>query len=236
MRYVALICLCLLFGFVLGRWGPAEDLRRARSEIQELREGGRGGPSRPSVAVAAREFLQIEATPTKTAEPAGAPAPSTDEPTPAPPPLETNTAAAAESGANTNAPPSMEEQLDKAKELWRTRAELARNSFLQNTEADEQEVVRFDVLIQGMNIRLKSHIDEWVDGIREQEEIRAEDGARLIHALSGDVVLTYDEFDRSFEETWREDSGSDFKLFDFVDPSVADSLTGIEDKLDAFEP
>jgi len=235
MRYVALICFCLFIGFVLGRWGPSDDLRRARAELKQLREGGSpDARSGQSVAVAARGFLQIDEAAVTPAAPGETDSPTGDED--APPAVPATNVTAGTASREERPPASMEEELNKAKELWRTRSELARNSFLENTEADQQQAIRFDVLIEGMNIRLKNHIDQWAVEMEGREAIRAEDGARLIHALSGDVVLTYDEFDRSFPEGWREDAGMEFKIFDFIDPSVADSLTGIEEKLDAFDP
>ena len=125
----------------------------------------------------------------------------------------------------------MEERIRAAKAGWRVRSDLARNSFLENLGAGEEEANQFDVLIAAMNLRLANTIGNSVDTSGEPEAIGFEHGARLIHELSGAVVLTYDEMDRTLPEDWREATDSEFALSDFIDPSVADPLIDRADKM-----
>jgi hypothetical protein len=118
--------------------------------------------------------------------------------------------------------------------MWTVRADLARNSFLENLDANEQERVRFDVLIEAMNIRLGTTIENWVAGVKERGTVRPEDGARLMHELTGAVVLTYDEMDRGLREGWRDTTKPEFALFDFIDPEVINPLTELEDLENGF--
>lgn len=240
-RTIIITVLCLLFGFLLGRWTPAGELARVRQEMKELKKSRRSGAvSTDSAALAARDFLRID--PSEIPEPGQGDTEVATDPT-----LELGTNEVAEVAGATDPEltpeeaerlrqETMEAQIEKAKELWQVRSELARNSFLQNIRAGEDESLRFDVLIESMNLRINSTIDQWVGQHRQEEMIRAEDGARLLHDLTGAIVLTYDELDRSMPEDWRDESGPEFKLFDFIDPGVADSLVEVEDRMQQFEP
>jgi len=213
------------------------ELQAARSEMAKLRAGQHGASLGVGAAAAAREFLQI--TPAETSaqtdviehsDVAAEDGPEAD------PLVSTNTPPLTAAIADVPQTNDFKEQLEAATKLWDVRANLARNSFLENLNASPDEATRFDVLIEAMNLRLDTHIREWVDGVSEQGVVRAEDGARLIHHLSGAVVITYDEMDRSLPVDWREATDAEFKLFDFIDPSVAEPLVDVEHLMETFEP
>ena len=242
-RIFSITVVCLLLGFLLGRWTPAGELARVREEMKALKKAGRGNLiGSDTAATAARGFLRIDPSevpappPAETEEPGHVhevAASGTDpvEPVPA---ADTNEVAGVDEVAERQE--DFADQMEKAKELWEVRSELARNSFLQNVKADEEATLRFDVLVESMNLRLNNTIEQWVDKVSDQEMIRAEEGARLMHDLTGAIVLTYDEMDRSMPDGWREDSGSEFKLFDFIDPNVAQPLIDVEGRMQQFEP
>jgi hypothetical protein len=123
-----------------------------------------------------------------------------------------------------------EERMEEAIELWTIRSELARNTFLTNTGVNEEEVVRFDVLVEAMNLRIETSIAEWADLLRSEQVMPPEAAARMMNDISGAIVLTYDEMDRAMPPAWREDAGPKFQLFDFIDPRVATPLMGMEDQ------
>lgn len=228
MKQLMLLVVCLLAGYVLGRWTPTTDLYRLRTELQELRDSRRQTGIGLSPGVAAQSFLRIEA-PAPGVDPDLDPEPVVEAgPQPA---AETNLATEAESSQ----PENMEEAVERAKEMWTVRADLARSSFLENLDATEPEQVRFSVLVEAMNMRLAQSIETWADNVRDRGEIRAEDGARLMHEMSGAIVLTYDEMDRGLRESWRETTEPEFALFDFIDPAVADPLVDLEGLEGGFE-
>lgn len=229
-----------MVGFLLGRWTPTQEVGRLKREIEQIQHDQKGRMPPDTAAAAARGFLQISE---EEMQQTGRETPSPDDVVslegetsiPSPSPVQSPLADVTD-GA-TNVPTSnFEADMERAKELWEVRSDLARNSFLQNVDANPQTAVRFDVLVEAMNIRIKDTVDQWVDRHREEELIRAEDGARLLHELTGAIVLTYDELDRSMPDTWREASGPEFKLFDFIDPGVAESLTEVEDRMQGFDP
>jgi hypothetical protein len=54
---------------------------------------------------------------------------------------------------------------------------------------------------------------------------------RMMNDLSGALVLTYDEMDRTLPPGWRESASDEFRLTDMVDPSVAAPMTNVTDKM-----
>ena len=89
-------------------------------------------------------------------------------------------------------------------------------------QASEIEEKDFRVLMDSMNLRIEDCISNWVANVETVGLVRPEDGARLFHELTGIIVLTYDEMDVYLPQDWREATGPEFKLFDFIDPSAAE--------------
>ena len=231
MRILAFICLSILLGFQVGRWGPQQDLIRARKEIKDLQLLAKkgGGGSRGGAMMGVDSLLRIQDRP--------APVASTNT-------VAAGTNAVVAAGVSTNTVDTAEqarrdrrdrrnlrERLDEAKEVWQARSDLARGSFLHNMRATEEQSRDFDVLLAAMNLKMEQRIGNWVETIKEKDVVRPEDGARLMHALTGVVVETYDEFDRKLPPTWREAGGEEFMLFDFVNPSVGEKLIDVESTL-----
>lgn len=215
MRILALIVLCFVLGFVLGRWTPETELQRAKAELAEAKTQARSGGTAGLAGVT--QLLQIDRS-----EPAASPIEA---------PVEvTSTNAPVDEVAPVELAPrkSLAEEIEKASELWNVRRDIAFGSFIDNLDATREEELRFAVLTEAMNIRLQAGISNWVERVETQGVIRPEDGARLFHQLTGDIVLTYDEMGDSFGEGWQERAGDNFKLFDFVDPAVGSRLISIE--------
>jgi hypothetical protein len=227
MRFLALVCLALVFGFLLGRWAPQSDLDHSRREVEELqklvkRGGGRGGGGMMGVDA----LLRLS--------------PPTPAPAPVPPSLATNATAQAE--AEVAPPPepprdnrTLRERLEEAREVWEMRSDLARSSFLNNLHASEVQARDFDVLVAAMNLKMEQRVADWVESVRGKEVIRPEDGARLMHGLIGASLETYDEFDHKLPGNWREEAGEDFMLFDFVNPAVGERLLDVEEAINRGE-
>ena len=122
--------------------------------------------------------------------------------------------------------------MDEAVELWRLRSELARDSFLTRTGMAEEDALRFDVLVEAMNLRIETSIADWATLLESDQVTAPEAAVRMMHDISGALALTYDEMDRSLPAAWRTDAGEAFQLFDFIDPRVATPLIGMEDRFD----
>jgi hypothetical protein len=127
---------------------------------------------------------------------------------------------------------SLEARINEAAELWRMRSDIARNTFISNTDLDEDQAAQFDVLVAAMNMRLQERIESWAEHLQQSEEtIDAETGMRVIGDLTDAMVMTYDEMDRVLPEGWREASGGSVDLTDFIDPTVATPLIEVEEQL-----
>lgn len=245
MRYLAAVVVSLLMGYALGGWSPRVDVRRLEDRVRELeRESRRKGSADASLAGITR-MLNVpregdvrassdrESTPVRRAtlhdrEDETDPAVST----------QSNAAPSLRKDPDSLLAPhrwdemTPEERLDKAVELWSLRSDLARNSFLSNAGADEAQAVRFDVLVEAMNVRIEASLEGWADRLLSKEITPPEAAARMLHDISGAIALTYDEFDRNMPENWRSTAGDEFQMFDLIDPRVATPLIELENEFD----
>lgn len=234
MKIMGAIIFALLVGLVLGGWGPRRDLKEAQREIEELKTqlSKKGGRTAGLEGIAA--LLQV---PDRAERPArqgrgeGA-VPQTS--------AGMNTVSGSDrpgpfSGANgTNGPARVDfrERIKTAADLWKVRRDLARSGFISRVKLTPAEATQVDVIMQAMNVRLEESVARWVDYLKEAEEISPEDGIRMMNELSGVVVTTYDDLDRTLAEDWRDQAGEKFQVFDFINPEVALPLAEVEGIMD----
>lgn len=233
MKALAWIPVALLLGLALGAWPAKHEMRTLREETERLRKEAK---TRSSGAGTLGQLTQIMRIPD--------PAPSSK---PAAAKAAVTNAAAAADGDSTNRPPrrrppfaevrprpgddrSMRERIDAGMEAWRVRSDIARNNFIANTGLDTAQAAQFDVLTQAMNLRLKDRLAKFAEEAKKGKKITPESGARILNDLSGAVVMTYDEMDRTLPE-WRKDGAGRFDMADFIDPSVAEPLIDIEGEI-----
>jgi hypothetical protein len=247
MKAWIIVPFVLLAGLAIGGWGAKTDLAAAKKEVESLREELAKHGRRTGGLNNVTRMLGVD---TKAAR-GGAKRPrATDTPS------NTNTAStasAATTSSNTAsiAEPTvtqpnteedrprrrrhrerdLEKQLEEAYALWETRSSMARATFLDNLRLSDADSAQFDVLMEAMNVRLADSLGRLADDLREGGEMGPEKGIRIANEVTGAFVQTYNEMDRTMPETWRENAGKEFKLFDFVDPYVASPLIGVEDKL-----
>jgi hypothetical protein len=216
--------LALLLGLVLGSYGPRSDLRQARARIKELeRKAGRQESSAGKMQ-AVKTMLQVKdseisaarSKPRKIFRPPSPPQPI---------PLETSEARA------TNAPPRMGRNIAEAAELWSTRVEMSRNSFIGNLGLNPQQTAMFDGITAVMNAQLEERIGKWAESLKQKDEMSSEDGIRMMTELGGVLTKTYDEMDQALPPGWRDKAGSEFQLVNFIDPAVATPLVDVESKI-----
>jgi hypothetical protein len=232
--------LALLVGLVLGGWGPKSDLRKAREEIDQLKKQVHTRTSHAGLdGITSLLRIPEGGTPARTG--AAKPAPVAVSVT-----VSTNTAATAgepprrrprhrdsEDEDDPTSPDrqTLQERLKTASNLWKTRADLARNAFVSNVTTSGVQASQFDLAVADMNLRLGSAIREWADLIKQEQTLTPETGIRMMHALSSELVQTYDQFDETMPADWRTRAGEKFQVFDLIDPQVAMPLTEIEVQL-----
>ena len=128
-----------------------------------------------------------------------------------------------------NGPPAEIRTNREAMRAWmaerqQERATTLRTNFAAKAKLADEEVVRFDVLMAAMNMRLKEKTVQWREALDSGAMTRPEVRARAMNEISQAMVLTYDEMDRSMPTGWREVAGEDFNLMTFVDPTTMHEL------------
>ncbi len=213
MKTALAIVAALLVGLVVGSFRIQSELRAARDEIKSLQQQLRARPRRTEGLRDITSFLRVPVTSTPPAEsvvpaPVSEPTGTNDVASPAPAPRAPRTE-------------NFEQQIQAAVELWKTRSELARSTFLGNLNASPVQTQMFDQTIAGMNEQLGEKIKRWAEYLKDQPTPTAETSLRMMNDLGGTLVSAYDELDRVLEPNWRTKAGSEFQLFDFINPEVA---------------
>lgn len=216
--------LALLLGLVLGSYGPRSDLREARARIKELEKKVGRQESSAGKMQAVKTMLQVKDAEVSAAR--GKPR-KTFRP---PPPPKLQMPETAETPA-TNTPPRMGRNIAEAAELWSTRVEMSRNSFIGNLGLNPQQVAMFDGMTAVMNAQLEERIGKWAESLKQKDEMSSEDGIRMMTELGGVLTKTYDEMDQAMPQGWRDKAGSEFQLVNFIDPAVATPLVDVESKI-----
>lgn len=104
---------------------------------------------------------------------------------------------------------------------WTNRAAAERTNFIASTKLNEDEAVRFDVLMTAMNVRLASVLDPLVAQMQSGQfpRLNTEERIRLNNAISEALVNTYDEMNRSMPADWSSNASSNhIPLTRFVQP------------------
>jgi hypothetical protein len=222
----------LLAGLVIGSWSLKADLRKAREQVRKLQDqvnrSGRKSPrvdgivSMLNIPDAARQATSENRSRTGHS---GSTTNGANHRN-ARPPWERHRRDPGSPGDDT--PPSLKEQIDRAKDLWRVRSDLARDGFLTSVPETAEQKNQFDVLMAAMNLRLSNSIRTWVDVIKDEDTMSPEAGVKMMNDLSGAIVQVYDDLDRSMPADWREKTDHSFQPIDFVNPDVATPLMEIE--------
>lgn len=240
MKTAAYALVALLLGLVLGSWSLKADLRNAKKEIASLKTKLATRESGPVGLNGITSMLKLQDnTRSEPVRHRGRPAPAAQPAVAA----ETTTVVAAVSSTNV-APPVAEnkrtrhthprgatnlvQSLETASALWKTRADLARNSFVSNVATSEDHAAQFEVAMAAMNLRLSNNIRTWVDFVKKEGDVTPETGIRIMNDLSSSLVLAYGDLDRTMPPDWRQKAGSKFQVFDFINPEVAMPLTEVE--------
>lgn len=232
MKYTAIAVIALLTGLILGGWGPRADLKKMQAEIDSLKKQVRRSTKSTDISgVKSLLKLQDDSNIRKRAAERSQNRESNQVAAASSPNTQGVNSVVIPVGSSTNKP-NLQENIKAASDLWNTRAAMARNSFFANENLTTEQQDQFENLVVNMNVQLEASIKKWVETVKEKDEIKTEDGIRVINELSGTMVSTYDEMDKTMPPGWRDKAGDEFKMEDFIDPVVAMPLVDVEDKLE----
>jgi hypothetical protein len=256
MKAYIFIPFALLLGLVLGGWGPRSELRGLKEELQKTKRLLKGAGKQDAGTDVANVTRLLGLSPDD--EKAAAEESRTGAGVPEQPAARAEQAAAEQGSAASNVTQvaaeetpevkrvtetpkrnpqrrtkkTMQEDIDKAVELWQLRSNIARSTFLENGRFSDGDAIDFDVLMEAMNVRLAHTIEEWAKDVEKKEQVGAEEGIRLMNGITEALILTYDAMDEKLPKDWRETGGKGMRLFDFIDPAVAKPIITIEDRMD----
>jgi hypothetical protein len=127
-------------------------------------------------------------------------------------------------------------RMEEAKDLWRTRAELARTQMFDklNLQTVEQQT-RFDNAINTMNQSLLNSMQGLAAEIKNSPEMTPEQGVRALAQMTTAMTTAYDGIFQAVPQDKQTDVGK-IQMTDFIDPSVIEPLTEVQDKLMNMRP
>ncbi|MFC1498708.1 hypothetical protein ACFLS1_09615 [Verrucomicrobiota bacterium] len=240
MKQWIFVPIALLIGLLIGGWGLKADLRKCRNELKAARNlleaNKRQGSNIDSVTrlfgvepvkrktgqKEDTEFTKEDISQTTNQIEVAGPDESKQDDT--------------ENADQQSEENRLENQIEKAVDMWNLRKDIARSSFISNVGLNEEQIVNFDVFVEAMNIRLSNSIEQFADLLQKEDSMNTELGLRLVNEVTDAMVITYDEMNRTMPDKWKKHAGKDFDLVDFIDPSVATPLIDVQDKLEESRP
>lgn len=243
MKTFAIVVATLMIGYLLGSLAPNAKLEKARDEISSLKDSLKDSARKrknPISGVGALlDVSENESSGTSAHVHAKqhVPDPLTVDEGGGTTTVVIGNAGVSAAGDDEAEPAknSLSNELEFAASAWGVRSELACNAFIENTELDEGQSIRFEVLVDSMNIRLEETVYAWVDKIKADDfKISTDEelGIRMMKDFADILVITYDEMDRNMPAGWRDAAGDTFELTSLIDPDVIKPLIEVEGKLD----
>jgi hypothetical protein len=242
----------LLLGLVVGGWGVRTDLRLVKDELKEAKKNMKSGEVRArnvQIAGEVTQLLNIEQGASARRRKVR-PKRSEEQGSTSNVVSETEGIAGGETVkvakprgdrrrrdlTEAERQDSFEQDINQAVELFEVRSKIARKTFVGKVQLDEKQEERFDVLVDAMNVRLADKIEKWSTGIEGKDDVGPEDGVRLVHGVTEVMVSAYEDMDRDMPEGWREKSGGELNMTDFIDPAVALPLANVGEKMQGIGP
>lgn len=233
---IAWLPLAAVIGGLIGAWGPYEELSayKDRSEVKRAQSAADRRPAFDPIA----QFIKVPdaAKRPRREKVPSASAGETSRETPG----GTNLSAKATGESSKPvrgmqrrkmlSPEDLQARIDEAAELWRTRVQLARVKALENLGFDESRADGFDSSIADMNDKLRESIQTLADMLAQEESMTPEMGVKLMGEMAVTLAETYDQIGALVEAPKR-DKVSEMQLMEFIDPSVAEPLIAVKDKL-----
>jgi hypothetical protein len=226
------IALALVAGGIVGAWGPAGELhalktRAVKSESVKTKGQGFDAFARvmniPDVAGRRRfrrEKPAAENPPAKAKTPAGA----------ASAPEKAGGTSRSGAQARRLDPEDLRARIEDAAELWRARGDLVFADTVKKLALDADGEARLQEIVSQMNEAVRSSVQAVADALAEEEALTPELGVRLMGDLSATMAETYDRIGECAGAE-RRAAVSRLNLADFIDPTVAEPLVGVQHKL-----
>jgi hypothetical protein len=217
--------LAFITGGLIGMWGPNEELQtlKTRQAQKELAAKPKGFDSFarminiPDIAKRRRMHHSSTNRPKSNAERNITATPKTVK---------------AKKPQKASNPEDLQERIAEAAELWQTRIELVRAGTLKSLSIGKDSEADFDAAMYKMNEEIRQSVQAIASALAAEEELTPELLVRLMGDVSTTMAQTYDNIGECVDDKFR-DEVSKIQLIDFIDPSVAEPLIDVQDKLES---
>ena len=228
--------LACLLGLFIGSWGAREEGVQLRREIDRLSRAPKGGTVSgfntlaqmahiPSVASgrAVRAKLKKEGS-----SHAGAMKQTAEQPAAEQKPVAQVRLGMEKSALNAS---DLQLRIDEAKELWKTRMDIARTQVLAELALEARgKVEAFDDALAEMNEKIYRVVEEIAVSLQNEETMTPELTTKLMAYVGDALADTYDKV-AELAPPEKRDFVSQMKIYDFIDPMVAEPLIDVQNKL-----
>ena len=128
----------------------------------------------------------------------------------------------------------LKNRIEDAKELWRTRSELARTQWKAKLNVSGDAEKRFDEMVDAMNADLKDVMSEFASIVAERKDVSPELGVKMMSAVTRTLAEGYDAIGECVDADAREDVAK-MPLHEFIDPSVIEPMIQVQDYLEPMD-
>lgn len=243
MKYALFIPFVLLLGLIIGGWGPKQELRAVQKEVDALQ-----------AKLAANEkdsrldmFTRMAKIPDRATKPNVhvKPQPLVVS-APQDQVADTNGAVLAQSTSTNNRtqfsslrkrlrqkdarPEDLQARIAEAKELWKTRVDVARAQWIDRLKLSVDQTAAFDDSINTMNEQLYHSMQNFASELAASDTVTPQTGVRAFNEMTSTLVQTYDSLNAVVPEEQSTETAK-IELTDFIDPAVTEPLIAVQDKL-----
>ena len=231
-----LVPLAALAGLAVGTWGSRDDLERTK-EMRDVSSVSR----KASDAAGFGAFAKMVNIPDVARRPsrAGRPKPPSPKPDEAADEAAATNAAPSEaepamppSGRKALSPEDLRARIEEAADLWRARVEIAKTQWTAKLGlSSDAQAEEFDAALAKMNDSLMDTMQAMALEIEKAGKVTPELSLRLMGDASAVMAQAYDGVAALLPAEKRGEV-SEMPIFEFIDPSVAEPLIGVQDKID----
>jgi hypothetical protein len=133
-------------------------------------------------------------------------------------------------------PEDLRARIDEAKELWRTRAELARAQMIDKLDLKTvEQQTQFDTAINTMNQTMFDTMKGLATEVKNSPEMTTEQGIRVVAQMTSAMTTAYDSLFKAVPQDKQLEVGK-MQMTDFIDPNVMEPMTEVQDKLQNMRP
>jgi len=235
MKSVWILPFALLLGLIIGGWAPKRDLRTLQAEMDALRSQAASAPKDSQLDMFTRMAKIPERATRKERRPVH-PRPPVENQANAPTPAEPAAIAkpAPEKREKTPErmnPEDLQARINEAKELWKTRVDVARAQWINRLKLSTDQTAVFDETINSMNEQLYLSMQRLADTLETSDTVTPETGIRTFNEMTETLVQTYDALGTCVPDDQQGETGK-IELTDFIDPAITEPLIAVQDKLD----